>query len=169
MARHTGWLFAALLAWTTPTPAGADELRCAQGDQQKPTTAAAASAPRDQPSHGDRWKWWLHNRAELGISDQQSAQIDQIWESTVPSLREMRKNVEALEEALSKTVKAYSVDVATLGREIDKVERARAEYSKTRALMLYKIDLVLTPDQRTKVRALREKREAERRKDDRRH
>jgi Spy/CpxP family protein refolding chaperone len=164
MARHTVWLLAAMFACVAPV--GADASICTPGTQDN----AAPSTNRPSQGHQqDRWKWWLHNRAELGISDQQSAQIDQIWESTVPSLRELRKNLETLEEGLSKTVKAYSVDVTTLGREIDKVERARAEYSKTRALMLYKIDLVLTPDQRTKVRALREKREAERRKDDRRH
>jgi Spy/CpxP family protein refolding chaperone len=164
MARHTVWRFAAMLAGSAP--ATADELHCIQVSQHQKPTASKDQAKGQAPAHqDDRWKWWLYDRAELGISEQQSAQINQIFESTVPTLREMRKNVDALEEALSKTIHAYTTDVASLSQQIDKVDKARNEYSKTRSLMLYKIQLVLTPDQRAKVKALRERREAERRKD----
>src|SRR5688572_4998866 len=47
--------------------------------------------PHDRPSDGkgprDRWKWWLYDRAELGITDKQSSDIDRIFESTMPGQR----------------------------------------------------------------------------------
>ena len=162
MARHTVWLFAALLAFGTT--AVAEERHCVQGDQQKPAAAAKDNKPADHPP--DRAKWWKYDRAELGITDQQSAQIDQIFESEIPKIRAMRKDIDKLEESLSDTIKAHAVDVATLGQQIDKVDKLRNEYSKTRTLMLYRIHLVLSAEQRTKLKALRERREAERRKDE---
>src|SRR5687768_10397726 len=44
---------------------------------------------RGQKPHGDRppdrerdrWKWWLYDRAELSITDKQSADIDKIFET----------------------------------------------------------------------------------------
>lgn len=165
MATYTVGLFAAMLALAAP--AAADEVSCTQANQQKP-----ASAAKEQPANQqqpERRKWWLHDRAELGITDQQSAQIDQIFNASLPTLRAMREELDKLETALSTTITAHVADVATVAREVDKVEKTRADYSKARTIMLYKMTLVLTPDQRTKLKALRDRREAERRKDDRRH
>jgi Spy/CpxP family protein refolding chaperone len=164
MARHTGWLFAVLLAWASPAAAVA--MDCTQGTQQKPAANAKNPAPSQQ---SERRKWWLHDRAELGITDQQSLQIEQIFNTSVPALRTMREELDKLEAALSATITAHVADVTTVAREVERVEKTRAEYSKARTVMLYKMTLVLTPEQRTKLKALRERREAERRKDDRRH
>src|SRR5687767_13825251 len=61
--------------------------------------------PHDRPSDGkaprDRWKWWLYDRAELGITDKQSSDIDRIFESTMPGQRAKREELERLEADLA--------------------------------------------------------------------
>jgi Spy/CpxP family protein refolding chaperone len=47
---------------------------------------------------------------------------------------------------------------------VDQVETARADLNKTRTLMVYRMHLLLTPDQRIKMKALHDRWEQERRK-----
>lgn len=119
---------------------------------------------RQQDSH--RWKWWINpdDRRDLGITDQQSATIDQIFESTMPAQRAKWREFEQLEAALAKTLKESTVDAAQVARQVEKVETMRAQLAQTRTMMLYRINQVLTPDQRTKVEEIRARREQERRK-----
>jgi Spy/CpxP family protein refolding chaperone len=155
------------LAWTLGVvfllaPA-AQAVACAQ-DQAAPAAGARASQPPPRP------KFWMDPalRKELGITDQQSKAIEDIFESTVPSLRAARKEMEQLEDDLSKTIHANVADVATVARQIDKVEAARSAYNKARTLMLYRVNLVLSADQRERVRAMFERDQARGRDDDRR-
>lgn len=119
---------------------------------------------RQQDSH--RWKWWINpdDRRDLGITDQQSATIDQIFESTMPAQRAKWREFEQLEAALAKTLKESTVDAAQVARQVEKVETMRAQLAQTRTMMLYRINQVLTPDQRIKVEEIRARREQERRK-----
>ena len=120
--------------------------------------------PGENRQGRDRWKWWLYDRAELGITDRQSAEIDKIFEETIPPQRAKREELERMEAALATLTTENKADVATVAQQVDRVENLRAEISKTRTVMLYRINLLLSPDQRTKVKALIEKRDAERRK-----
>jgi Spy/CpxP family protein refolding chaperone len=119
---------------------------------------------RDQRTHSDgkegrdRWKWWLYDRAELGITDRQSADIDRIFESTMPAQRAKREELERLEAQLAVMTSENKADVTTVQAQVDKVENLRAEMNKTRTVMLYRINLILSPEQRVKVRELIEKR-----------
>lgn len=142
-----------------------------------PATDLAASAPqKDQKGQksenssqrsGPR-KWWIDpgDRAELGITDQQSTEIDQIFESTVPEQRKNHRELEQLEKTLSEMMKKNNTaDLATVTQLVDKVESLRAKVNRTRTLMLYRINLILTPEQISKLQVMRERRDAERRKD----
>ena len=120
------------------------------------------NADRQQDGPRDRWKWWLHDRSELGITDKQSADIDKIFETTIPGQRAKRQELERLEEALAIIVKENKADVTTVAQHVEKVENIRAEYNKTRTVMLYQIHRVLTSDQRAKLERLRARRDAER-------
>jgi periplasmic protein CpxP/Spy len=104
-------------------------------------------------------KWWIDPklRAELGITDQQSTAVEQIWQKSVPPLREGRQRLEKLEDALSQMTDV--ADEAAVIAQIDKVENLRAELSKGRTLMIYRMHKILTPDQRAKVKAMYERRE----------
>jgi Spy/CpxP family protein refolding chaperone len=124
--------------------------------KDKPAAAAG------QPDERERRKWWLYNRAELGITDQQSKEINTIFESTLPKLRETRQETERAEDELSRTIKEHKADLATISLLIDRVESARSQHTKLRVLMLYRIDQLLNREQRTKLEALRARQEAAR-------
>jgi len=138
-----------------------------------PAAAAACEQQRNQDAKGapagqqeiPRFKWWLHpeTRKELGLSDKQSKKIDEIWEATAPKLREQWHELEKLEDALAKTFKENTADVATVQQQVERVERLRAENAATRTVMIYKMHLLLTPEQRPKVEAIRAKLDEERR------
>jgi len=150
MRRFIAWAFAALLL--VPTSASAGVL-CEKGQGQgKP----ASGAGDDKAGQGHQPpKWWVEPklRAELGITDQQSAAIEAIWSKDYKRRVETRKRLEELEARLDKMVLDASVDEAAIVAQIDKVEAARTEVSKSRIVMLYRINKVLTPEQREKVAA----------------
>jgi Spy/CpxP family protein refolding chaperone len=131
-------------------------------DPKKPQ--AQASAAEDIP----RWKWWLHadSRKELKLTDQQSRKINEIWESTAPKQREKWHELERLEDALAQMIKDSTADVSTVSQQVEKVERLRAETNATRTVMIYRMHLLLTPEQREKVDAMRKRMEEERRRQD---
>jgi Spy/CpxP family protein refolding chaperone len=138
---------------------------------QTPYPTVQEERPRshqERPSDGrdgkERWKWWLYDRAELGITDRQSADIDRIFEETIPGQRAKREELERLEAALAVVVKENRADVATVAQKVDRIETVRAELNKTRTVMLYRINLLLTPEQRGKLERLRARRDEERRR-----
>jgi Spy/CpxP family protein refolding chaperone len=67
---------------------------------------------------------------------------------------------------LAKLTKEATADVATIAQHVDRIETLRAEMNKTRTIMLYRMNLLLNPEQRAKVKALYDKRDAERRRND---
>lgn len=163
MGRQTAWVLALVI---TCAPGATSAARSEQ--QARP---AAAQVPakdtrdnkdsKDKPPNGakpedrERWKWWLYDRVELGINDQQSAAINQIFESTIPKLRETRQEMDRAEDELSRTIKEHKADIAVVSGQLDRVESARSQYNKTRVLMLYRMHLLLSPEQRTKLEAIR--------------
>ncbi|HYT68129.1 MAG TPA: periplasmic heavy metal sensor [Vicinamibacterales bacterium] len=170
MDRRLSWVFAALLFLCAPT-AGAAEL--CDTSQQRPGQPPAGrnDRPGDKPGKpGDHeghepLKWWIDPklRAELGVTDQQSAAVEQIWQKSVPGLREARSKLDKLEEALTQLTRDDSVDEAQVIAQIERIENMRADANKRRTLMIYRMNKILTPDQRTKVKALFERRDAQRR------
>jgi hypothetical protein len=170
MARQNAWVLALFLACAPAIEAsaadGASHDGWRQGRADRPQTAVKDSKDKPQPvtaaapSDRERRKWWLYDRAELGISDKQSTEINQIFESTIPKLREARQEQEKSEEELSRTIKEHKADLATISMLIDRAESARSQYSKMRVLMLYRMHLILTADQRSKLDALRTRQEA---------
>lgn len=160
MARHLPWALAALLL--IPVPGRAAGLCVRDQAAQQRAQPPASPHPGDTP--GDKGqdhppKWWIDPklRAELGITDQQSAAVDKIWEKSLPPLREGRQRLEKLEDALSQMTDV--ADEAVVIAQIDRVENLRAELSKGRTLMIYRMNKLLTADQRAKVKAMHERRE----------
>jgi Spy/CpxP family protein refolding chaperone len=130
MARHIGWAFAALLFFGTAATA--------QPPQQQQSQPQPVSRPSDEHR-----KWWMDGkmRAELGITDQQSAAVEAVWQQSLPRLRDLRD----------------AVDEPTIVAQLDRVESTRAELNKGRTLMLYRMNRVLTADQRAKLKAMWER------------
>jgi Spy/CpxP family protein refolding chaperone len=170
MARHVTWVFLVAFLAAAGT-AGAGSLcehqqppRGDVGQRGEPGKKPDAAQPDGPP----RWKWWLHadSRKELGISDKQSRKIDEIWESYAPKQRERSHELEKLEQALAQTIRENVADVLVVAQQVEKVEKLRAEYNMNRTVMIYRIHLLLTPEQRTKVDELRARMEAERKRQD---
>lgn len=76
----------------------------------------------------------------------------------MPGQRAKREELERLEAVLASMTSENKADVSTVQHQVDKVENLRAEMNKTRTVMLYRINLILNPEQRVKVKELIEKR-----------
>lgn len=114
-----------------------------------------AQRPSDAPRS---FPWWKSEpfKKELGLTAEQSARIDRIWETTRVELRQEWDELRTYEAKLSRLIQ-NDADEATLTRMIDRVEMARASANKTRSLMLVQMQKVLTPDQRTRFSTLHER------------
>jgi Spy/CpxP family protein refolding chaperone len=161
MSRYAAWAFAALLLIPA---AGSAEGLCDRGQAQ----AKPGSGPKPTDGKPDQGhqppKFWVDPklRAELGITDQQSKDIEAIWAKGLPQRTETRAKVEKLEAAMDELMRDASLDEAAFVAQLDKLEAARTEASKARMVLLYRINKQLKPEQRNKlavlVKAMREQR-----------
>jgi len=96
--------------------------------------------------------WWRNESIvkDLGLNAEQTARLNAIFETTMPELRQDREELERLEAKLSRMIQDERMDEASLARQIDRVEMARASGNKTRSLMLLRMYRVLTREQRTR-------------------
>jgi Spy/CpxP family protein refolding chaperone len=132
---------------------------------QQRGASSAAGQKAEKPgepgrSHPGPPKWWIDQklRAELGVTDQQSAAVDQVWKKSMPTLLEGRERLEKLEDALSEMTQRDGSDETAVIAQIERVENLRAELAKGRTLMIYRMNKILTVDQRAKVKAMYEQR-----------
>jgi Spy/CpxP family protein refolding chaperone len=109
--------------------------------------------------------WWRSEqfKKDLGLTAEQVTRIDSIAQSTIPELRQEWDEFNRCDAKLSRLIETSS-DEALLARQIDRVETARANLNKTRSLMLARMRLVLTPDQRARLKKFEEERESQNRK-----
>ena len=175
MASRTAWIFAAALVCASPLSAAS---LCEQGAPPKPDqqgvsrgTDARGADGRGSEGRGKdehRLPWWKapDTRAELGISDKQSKDIDDIFQETVPGLRAAKEELDKLDDAVAKLIKEGTADIAVVARKVGEAEQARANVTTKRTVMLYRMHRLLTPEQRAKRDAMFAAREAERRKND---
>ncbi len=177
MARNIAWVIAALLLVpASGRAAGLSEFtHCEreQAPQQRGSHPQAGAKPDAAASKTDKAKpdsqrprppkWWIDTklRADLGITDQQSAAVESVWQKTLPVLREGREKLDKLEDALSKLTDG--TDEAAVVAQTEKVENLRAELNKTRTLMIYRMHRLLTADQRAKVKKMFEQHDQSRR------
>lgn len=162
MARQTVFVLALVVACAA-SPAAAGQTRPEKAGGQPSSKGDQPRTAANKPEDRERWKWWLYDRAELGITDQQSQAINEIFEATLPRLRASRQELDAAEKELSRTIKEHTADLAVVSLQLDRVEHARSHHSKLRTLMLYRMHLILSADQRAKLEALRARRDSDRR------
>jgi Spy/CpxP family protein refolding chaperone len=106
------------------------------------------------------WFWWKMEPT-LALSAEQSNQIDGIFREGIAQLHKQKDELDRLESVLSGLIESTATE-AEVARQIDRVEAARSTLNKTRTLMLLHMRQVLTPDERLKLNALRDRREQER-------
>ena len=110
--------------------------------------------------------WWKSEQfqKDLGITAEQSARIDSIFQATLPRLRQSKEELDRLEAELSRLIEA-DTDEAHVTRQLDKVEATRASLNKMRTLMLMRMRQTLSPDQRALFKGLHERWKRERERD----
>ena len=60
---------------------------------------------------------------ELGITNQQSADIEQIFQATLPKLEAAKDKLDKLEATLSQIIKDNTADLATVAQQVDGSKR----------------------------------------------
>ena len=102
--------------------------------------------------------WWKCEQfqKDLGLTGDQCARIDSVFQATLPKLREGRAELDREEADLSQLID-QNVDEAQISKQVDLVEATRAKLNKMRTLMLFRMRQVLTPEQRTKFTPLHDK------------
>jgi Spy/CpxP family protein refolding chaperone len=108
--------------------------------------------------------WWQDEEvtAALKMTAQQSADVEAIFRTTLPRLRDLKDELDELEAELSAMINDRR-DEAVVAAKLDEVEYARGALNKARTLMLYRMHRVLTPEQEQQLEELFDKRERERR------
>ena len=174
MTRHIARMIAVVVVCTVPSglTATANSTTTTQERQgQKSSGQKPASGPErrgsDRPEH-PRIKWWEDPkwRAEINISDRQAADIKDIFEPTMQQLRADRIELDRLEAKLAEVIKDERSDIVLVTQKVDRVENLRAQMQKARVLMMYRMHRVLTAEQRTKLEAMFERLQRERRQND---
>jgi Spy/CpxP family protein refolding chaperone len=179
MASRTVWILA--VAFACASPASAAALLCEQSSAPRPEQGGRPPDARGSDGRGQdgknatdgrdqqrRMPWWKADdtRAELGSTDKQSKDIDDIFQATLPSLRAAKEDLDKLDEAVGRLIKEGMADIAVVARQVGQAEQARANLTTKRTVMLYQMHRLLTPEQRVKLDAMFARREAERRKND---
>lgn len=172
MSRHLIGVLALVLVCAAP--AGAASLECherlgvPQSEQQPPPARGDQQDQKKTEGRSEqrRSMWWRvpERRAELGITDQQSNEIDQIFQATVPALRAAKDELDKLDAEVGQVIKAATADVSAVNQLVGRAEQARAKLTTTRTVMFYRMHRVLSADQRAKLNAMFERWEAEHRK-----
>jgi Spy/CpxP family protein refolding chaperone len=123
----------------------------------------ALSAAGHAQSFG--FPWWrdAQFQKDLNLSTEQSSRIENVFQSTIPSLRQKKAELDQQEAELSRLIVA-NVDEAQVVKQVDRVEAIRANLNKMRTLMLLHMRQVLTPEQRVKLNQLHEQWEKDHRK-----
>ena len=111
-----------------------------------------------------RHSWWQDEEtiAALGMTEQQSTDIETIYRATRSRLGELKEELETLEAELSAMI-GERRDEAVVVAKLDEVEHARGELNKSRTLMLNRMHRVLSPQQDEQLKELFDKRERDRR------
>ena len=95
---------------------------------------------------GQRFKWWQSDEvaSEIGLTVGQGVEIEAIFQSLRPKLREFAHRLHREEDELTAIMQAMQAEEWEVALQIDRVEAARSALSKTRTLMLYRMHKTLT-------------------------
>jgi Spy/CpxP family protein refolding chaperone len=124
---------------------------------------AGGPSQQDDAKRRAAQKWWqsAEGRAEFAITDQQSKDIEAVFQSLLPQLRVNKADLDKQEKVLSQLLSEANSNEALIVQAIDRVEAARSALSRTRTLMLYRMYRLLSAEQRAKVQAYHERKSQE--------
>ncbi|MGA7524902.1 MAG: Spy/CpxP family protein refolding chaperone [Acidobacteriaceae bacterium] len=118
-------------------------------------------APMEHMFHdGHFGRWWNdpHLAQQIGLTDQQKHQMDQIFLQHRLNLIDLNANLEKQEVLFGPMISADQPDETKILAQIDAIAQARADLEKANARMLFDLRKVLTPEQWQKLKAMRAER-----------
>jgi Spy/CpxP family protein refolding chaperone len=122
---------------------------------QAPATPPAGQQPGSQtpPRRG----WWRdeHYQKHLALTADQVTRLEAIFQAALPELRKGRDELDRQEAELSRLIE-MNADETVVTHQVDKVEAIRSRLNKARTLLLLHHRQLLTPEQRVKLKAMRE-------------
>ena len=123
--------------------------------------AMAWSGPLEAQGH----KWWQDERFQKGLalSPDQISKLEAVFQAAMPTLRAQKRAFDKLEDELSRLVREARIEERELEEFVVRVEAARADLSKTRTLMLFRMHRILSPEQNVKLDQLFDQMERDRR------
>ncbi|HEY3382047.1 MAG TPA: Spy/CpxP family protein refolding chaperone [Vicinamibacterales bacterium] len=132
-------------------------------DFQRPQQAGQRD-PQLPAHRGPRMKWWQDERykSELRLTADQSARIEEVFQSSYPKQEDLFKDFSRREEQLSNLIAGQDVTEAEVIKQADQLEAVRASLGKARILMLYRMRRVLSPDQRQRLLKMQKEDERQR-------
>ncbi len=145
---------------------GLSSVAAAQGSTSGPPRPGGGPPPQlSGPPQAFSFKWWQDARfkTELSLTPDQCRRADDVYQGILPRMTTDKDELDRLEKRLSEVIAAGMLPEADVVRLIDQVETARAQLGKDRTLMIYRLRQLLTPDQRTKMKAMHDAWEKERR------
>lgn len=115
------------------------------------------------PTAAQGFRWWNDDtfRRELGLTSEQSARLEGIFQQSLPTLRKRKDVLDRAQAEFDRLVEHADDD--TVMEQVNAIEGARAELNKARVMMLLRMRRSLTTDQWAKFTALQQQREAARR------
>ena len=121
---------------------------------------ALLAPPAADAGMSQRHKWWQSDavKAELGLTDRQSADLEEIFQAMRPRQKELIEQLKVEERALAAIMHAPDAAEWEVTLQIDRVETTRSALGKTRTLLLYRMHRLLTAAQRDALREWWERR-----------
>jgi Spy/CpxP family protein refolding chaperone len=144
MKRRFGWavLWVGVLLVSAPI--------LAQAPAGGPAPQTGQSAPR--------FAWWKDEpyQRHLGLTSDQVTRLEAIWQAALPELRKGRDDLDRQEAELSRLIE-MNADETVVTHQLDKVEATRSRLNKGRTLLLLHHRQLLTPEQRVKLKTMRDR------------
>jgi len=109
--------------------------------------------------------WWrdAQFQRDLSLTSDQTTRIENLFQSTIGTLRSKKAELDQQEDELSRLI-AANADEAVVSKQVDKVEAVRSNLNKMRTLQLLHIRQVLSPDQRMKLNRIHDQWEKDHRR-----
>lgn len=123
----------------------------------RPPVLALLIVSLAHPAFAQGFKWWHSERfqQELQLTADQIARIDEIFQSSLPELRQQKSALDRLERELDRLIDGAAEERVVM-EQADRVESVRSDLSKARTRMLLRMRRVLTEDQRLRFTTLHE-------------
>jgi Spy/CpxP family protein refolding chaperone len=115
----------------------------------------ALAAPLRGQSFGFAWWKDAQFQKDLSLTSDQSARIENVFQSAITQLRQKKAELDQQEAELSRLI-AANADETAVTKQVDRVESIRGTLNKSRTLMLLRMRQVLTPEQRVILNRLHE-------------